>query len=88
MSVVQKGMGYGMYLLVLPFFAWMIVLVVSLMNFFALVLFGFVLQPVPVIVVLQCTAAMASCLCPFRQCTLMLMWQRLAIWDLLKVGLP
>lgn len=32
MSVMQKGMGYGMYLLVLPFFAWMIVLVVSLMN--------------------------------------------------------
>jgi hypothetical protein len=29
---MQKGMGYGMYLLVLPFFAWMIVLVVSLMN--------------------------------------------------------
>lgn len=27
--VLQTGMGYGMYTLVLPFFAWMIVLVVS-----------------------------------------------------------
>ncbi len=42
MSVMQKGMGYSMYLLVLPFVAWMIVLVVSWKSFFALVLFGFV----------------------------------------------
>ena len=27
--VMQEGMGYGMYFLVLPFFAWMVVLVVS-----------------------------------------------------------
>ena len=56
MSVLQKGMGYGMYLLVLPFFAWMIVLVVSLMKFFVLVLFGFL--PVCTCV---CCFAMHSC---------------------------
>ena len=37
--VVQEGMGYGMYALVLPFLLWMIVLVVSMQKCFEL-LFG------------------------------------------------
>lgn len=29
MSVMQEGLGYGIYFLILPFIAWMVVLVVS-----------------------------------------------------------
>lgn len=32
-ATMQTGMGYGMYTLVLPFFAWMIVLVVSFRSY-------------------------------------------------------
>lgn len=28
-SVMQEGLGYGVYFLILPFIAWMVVLVVS-----------------------------------------------------------